>query len=95
MGAKKLLEWSFRSLENVINIEEHIALENPAAARKVTSTILATAEQLRDQPMLGRSGRRAGTRELVIARYPYFISYRLTASKITIVAVIHQSRKYP
>jgi toxin ParE1/3/4 len=95
MGARKQLEWSFRSLENVIKIEERIALENPAAARKVTSTILATAEQLRDLPMLGRSGRRAGTRELVITRYPYFISYRLTARKITIVAVIHQSRKYP
>jgi toxin ParE1/3/4 len=95
MGAKKQLEWSQRSLENVIDIEEYISLENPAAARKVTAAIVATAEQLRNQPKLGRTGRRAGTRELVVARYPYFISYRLTARKITVVAVIHQSRKYP
>lgn len=48
MGAKKLLEWSFRSLENVINIEEHIALENPVAARKIT--IVAVIHQSRKYP---------------------------------------------
>jgi len=45
--------------------------------------------------MLGHPGRRAGTREIVTPHYPYFISYRLTPKKVTVLAVMHQSRKYP
>ena len=45
--------------------------------------------------MIGHEGKRAGTRELVITKYPYTIIYRLTADKVRIVAVTHQSRKHP
>jgi plasmid stabilization system protein ParE len=48
-----------------------------------------------DFPMLGHVGRRLGTRELVLSKYPYTIVYRLTVKKIIIAAVIHQSRKNP
>jgi len=95
VSGKKQLEWSVRATANVLQIEDYIAAENPFAAKKVTGEILNVAQNLCDFPMLGHPGRRAGTREIVIPHYPYLISYRLTARKITIVAVIHQSRKYP
>ena len=69
--------------------------ENPAAAQKVTNEILRVAQNLRDFPMLGHTGRRAGTREIITPHYPYFISYRLTTKKVIVLAVIHQSHKYP
>jgi len=94
-SGKKQLEWTIRSSENVLQIEEYIAAENPVAAQKVTNEILRIAQNLRESPMLGHTGRRAGTREIVIPRYPYFISYRLTSKKVIVLAVIHQSRKYP
>jgi len=31
---------------------------------------------LADHPAMGRPGRIAGTRELVIVRYPYIVAYR-------------------
>ncbi len=94
MSARKLLEWSIRSLSNVEGIKEYIEANNPTAARKVLGEIRRAAHGLIDFPMIGHTGRRAGTRELVIDRFPYLIIYRLTVKKILIVAVIHQSRKH-
>ena|SRR3989338_2446016 len=94
-SGKKQLEWSTRSSENVLQIEEYIAAENPVAAQKVTNEIIKVAQDLREFPMMGHTGRRAGTREIVIPHYPYFISYRLTPKKVIILAVIHQSRQFP
>ena len=72
-SGKKQLEWSVRSSANVLQIEDHIAAENPAAAQKVTNEILRVAQNLRDFPMLGHTGRRAGTREIITPHYPYFL----------------------
>ena len=79
----------------MVNIVVHIAADDPATALKVESCIFAAAENLEDFPMLGHAGQRAGTRELVLPKYPYTIVYRLTANKVRIVAVTHQSRKHP
>jgi toxin ParE1/3/4 len=95
MPEKKPLEWSPRSRRNVESIRDHIAADNPVAAQSVLDEIRRTAEGLGGFPMLGHVGQRAGTRELVLPKYPYIIVYRLTAKKIGIVAVTHQSRKTP
>jgi toxin ParE1/3/4 len=44
-------------------------------------------------PEIGRTGRRTGTRELVVRRTPYLIVYRVRASMIEIVRVWHMSRE--
>jgi plasmid stabilization system protein ParE len=94
MPVKKLLEWSPRSRRNIESIRDRIEADNPAAAQSVLDEIRLTAEGLREFPMLGHSGLRSGTRELVLKRYPYTLIYRLTVKKIGIVAVMHQSRKH-
>jgi toxin ParE1/3/4 len=95
MGAKKQLDYSARFIANMEAIRDYIALDNPAAANQVLQTVLSSAEELIDFPLLGHAGQRAGTRELVLPKYPYTLVYRLTADKVRIVAVIHQSRKHP
>lgn len=92
---KRQLEWSLRSTRNVIEIENHITTDNPLAAQKLVREIQRVAQSLCDYPMLGHTGRRAGTREIVISRYPFFIAYRLKPKKVIVLAVIHQARKYP
>jgi toxin ParE1/3/4 len=94
MGEKRLLEWSVRSSANVADIRDYIASDNPQAAQKVLDEIRRAANSLRDFPMTGHMGRRAGTRELVITRYPYLIIYRLDVKKVRVIAVVHQSRKH-
>jgi toxin ParE1/3/4 len=94
-STKKRLEWSARSADHLLQIEEYIAAEKPLAAQKVVQKILLTVEQLPGFPMIGHTGRRPGTREIIVPRYPYFIVYRLTATRISILAVMHQARQYP
>jgi toxin ParE1/3/4 len=94
MIEKKLLEWSIRSSVNVAEIREYIASKNPTASESVLAEIRISANGLREFPMLGHTGRRSGTRELVLPKYPFTIIYRLTSTKVIIVAVIHQARKH-
>ena len=95
MPGKKQVEFSARALNAIISIEAFIALGNVAAARRVADAIMNAAGRLADDPEIGKLGRNAGTRELILKRYPYTIVYRLTVSKVRIVAVVHQSRQYP
>ncbi len=87
MPEKKPLEWSPRSQRNIEFIRDYIAANNTVAAQSVLDEIRRAAESLRNFPMLGHIGQRAGTRELVLSKYPYTLIYRLTQKKIGIVAV--------
>jgi plasmid stabilization system protein ParE len=93
MAAKKL-EWSARSVSNLAAIKGYISDDNPIAAELVIRSILSTADNLPEFPMLGPIGQRSGIRELVLAKYPYTIIYRLTVNKVFVVAVLHESRKH-
>jgi toxin ParE1/3/4 len=57
-------------------IIDHIAAENPAAARYVVATIREHAEHLGVFPRLGRPGRVKASRELVVPRCPTSLSTR-------------------
>ena len=67
----------------------------PRCCTKSRGYIMATSRRLQALPTLWRVGRNTGTRELVLERYPYTIVYRLTSTKIRVLAVLHQSRQYP
>jgi toxin ParE1/3/4 len=78
-------------------IIEHIGEENPRAAVDVASKIFDRIALLREQPELGRKGRRPGTRELVIDGSRYIVAYRLdaTQSQVQVLRVLHTSRLWP
>ena len=92
---KKQLEWPVRSERDLLTIDAHISLDNPVAAEHVVDYIISQAEQLTHFSLMGRIPKPGAPRELVIARYPYNLIYRVTRAKVRIVRVIHQSRLYP
>jgi toxin ParE1/3/4 len=63
--------------------------------RIVCATGSSRVAQLRDHPFMGRPGRVAGTRELIVADTPHVVAYRVAASRIDILAVIHAARRWP
>jgi plasmid stabilization system protein ParE len=95
VGAKKQLEWSLFAERGLEAVYDYIATDNPLAAENVVRHLLMEAAGLTAFPMVGHEGKRAGTRELVLSKYPYTLIYRLSANKVRIVAVLHQSRQYP
>jgi toxin ParE1/3/4 len=72
----------------------YIAEDCPAAARCVVE-ILRGVDLLRKNPAMGRAGRVAGARELVVAETPYIIPYRVRGDAVEILRVFHAVRKWP
>jgi addiction module RelE/StbE family toxin len=93
MSLKKRLEWSIRSLNNVADIQDYLIGKNPAASDRVLGEIRDTVRGLCDFPLIGHQGRRSGTRELVLTKYPYIVIYRVTVTKVIVAAVLHQRQK--
>ncbi|TNC97972.1 MAG: addiction module antitoxin [Gallionellaceae bacterium] len=91
---KKQLEWSIRSQQNVLSIQEYVANDNPIAAARVLEHIALAGKSLIEFPMTGKPWLREGTRKLVLTKFPYSIIYKLTATKVIVLAVAHQSRKH-
>ncbi|MFA7239445.1 MAG: type II toxin-antitoxin system RelE/ParE family toxin [Sulfuricellaceae bacterium] len=90
-----VLRWLAAALADLRSIKAYIAKENPNAAQRVIDRIRKETDILTKQPAIGRIGRIADTRELVISQYPYIVAYREQRGEIHILAVVHTSRQWP
>ncbi len=66
-----------------------------ASGLKVYDEIREQSSVLEAYPFIGRSGRVAGTRELVVTRTPYIIAYRVSSEGVDVLRVLHGARKWP
>lgn len=89
------IEWQAIAEEDLAEWLVYIAQDNSAAAYQVHEEIIAQTAGLAEYPRLGRAGRVRGTRELVILRTPYIAAYRITTKAITIIRILHGSRRWP
>ena len=87
--------WSPRAIRHLLALRAYIARDNPDAAADVALTILAAVERLAELPNLGRPGRLAGTRELIVPGTPYVIPYRVGPERLEIIAVFHGRQRWP
>jgi toxin ParE1/3/4 len=95
------VRWTDPAQTDFLEILGYIARDNPAAAARLGRRLLAAINPLTTQPRLGRPGRVAGTRELVISRLPYVAIYRIVeathtaTSQVEVLRVIHGARQWP
>ena len=75
-------------------IVDYIAARNPAASAKVAAALYDAAAHLGSHPRMGRKGRLGGTRELVVARSPFIIIYRIERDRVEVLRVIHGRRDW-
>ena len=90
-----IIVWSPRAIEHLEHLRSYIARDNPKAANRVAGTLLDAVERLAELPNLGRPGRVASTRELVVPGTPYVIHYRLRGDRLEVIAVFHSRQKWP
>ncbi|MEE3626597.1 type II toxin-antitoxin system RelE/ParE family toxin [Nitrospirillum sp. BR 11752] len=87
--------WRNAALADVGRIAQHIAEENPVAARQVARELVLAGDSLGTFPHRGRPGRVPGTRELATVR-PYIIVYRIEeAGRVAILRVWHAAQDWP
>jgi addiction module RelE/StbE family toxin len=89
------VKWTRKALDNLDKAVEYIAADKPTAASDVAQKILKATTRLADQSGMGRPGRVAGTRELIITGLPYILPYVEKEGTIFILRVMHTSMKWP
>lgn len=89
------VRWLRRALENLDDEAAYIAKDSPLMAAEFVRELLDSAAVLADHPNMGRAGRIAGTRELVIKRFSYILPYRVRDGAVEILRVFHTARRWP
>lgn len=87
------VRWLRAALKDLDERAAYIAVDNPAAARRLVATLLRAINHLAEHPALGRPGRIAGTRELVIP--PYIIPYRVRRNAVEVLRIFHGAQRWP
>jgi len=87
--------WTEPARQDLREIFEFIAEENPNAARALLTEIKERVGVLQNNPQIGRTGRMEGTRELVLTGTHYILPYRVKEQQIQILAVFHTARRWP
>jgi toxin ParE1/3/4 len=89
------IKWLRTALKNLADEAEYIALDSPAAAARIVKAISEAVDSLAKYPAIGRPGRVAGTRELVVSGTPYIVPYRVRTGSVEILRIFHGARKWP
>jgi toxin ParE1/3/4 len=89
------IKWTERSSLDIQEIWTYVARDNPRAAVRQISLIEKATTNLKRFPNIGRPGRCAGTRELVIGKTPYVVAYQIKNNTIEILRVLHSRRRWP
>jgi toxin ParE1/3/4 len=87
--------WSPRAIRHLVAIREYIERDSDGNAALIAGRILEAIEILRTQPQMGRPGRLAGTRELVVSDTPYIVPYRVRRERLELLVVFDGRRQWP
>jgi addiction module RelE/StbE family toxin len=88
--------WTARARRDRDQIHAFIA-QRDGAERANTVVVALTRAILRlaQYPGLGRPSSKPGVRELVVARLPYVVPYRVRDDQIQVLRILHQRRDRP
>ena len=90
-----MIRWLDDAINDLQSLRHYIAQDNVVAARKVVKKTLGTIGILSEQPGMGRPGRVANTRELIVSGTPYIVPYRVKNNTIEILRVFHCAMQWP
>ena len=87
--------WFEKAAIDLEEAYEFILFDNPPAAENEATKVLEAVELLSINPALGKAGRVAKTRELVVAGTPYIVIYHVKSSRLEILRIFHGARQWP
>jgi toxin ParE1/3/4 len=88
--------WTPEAQQDRADIWDYIAADNLSAAVKMDELFSDAAIRLTQHPMLGRRGKVAGTRELVLHE-SYCLVYEIDSENeiVWLLALVHTARQWP
>ncbi|MEZ2721652.1 type II toxin-antitoxin system RelE/ParE family toxin [Paenalcaligenes hominis] len=88
------LLWTPEAVRDREGIFDYIEEDNPLAALALDELMAEKTAVLQDFPRMGRSGRIAGTFELVV-HSSYMIVYEIVERQVRILNVVHTAQQWP
>jgi toxin ParE1/3/4 len=91
------LRWTRQAFADRDHMIDYIAKDNGVAAFEIDDKIVAAAEGLLLFPLMGRMGRVANTRELVVNQSNLIVAYQYVEGddEIVILRVLHGAQNWP
>jgi toxin ParE1/3/4 len=86
--------WTPEAQQDRAEVWDHIAADNLGAAARLDELFSVAAAKLTDFPMLGRTGKIPGTREL-IPHESYRLVYEIEGDIVWVLALVHTARQWP
>ncbi len=90
-----MIRYTASALADIDQAISYLEERNVRAAEELRARLEAAIERLGRMPMIGRTGRVAGTREWSVVNAPYILAYRVIGADIEILAVRHERRRWP
>jgi toxin ParE1/3/4 len=87
--------WTSAAVIDLEQISDYIFEKKPRLAATTIRRILESASELKLFPRRGRTGRKEGTRELVLTQLPYLVVYEVGEQSVTVLRILHGARKWP
>jgi toxin ParE1/3/4 len=87
------IRWTPTALADLECLHAYISEDHPNAAADTVDRVLLGIDALQRHPDMGRKGRVAGTRELVVS--PFVVAYRSKKGSIEVLGIIHGARRWP
>ena len=89
------LRWTAAAADDLEHIADYLFEKTPENAEKLIRRIFDAPSLLKTFPNRGRSGKKQGTRELVISSLPYVVVYQMTGDVLYVVRILHGAQDWP
>ena len=90
------IRWTEPADRDLAQIADYLEKHgSDAIARRIAFSIYERVAALAQFPEQGRTGRKSGTRELVLSGLPYLAVYRLEGNAIEILRILHGAQIWP
>jgi addiction module RelE/StbE family toxin len=89
------LRWTESATSDLDHIANYLLEQTPLHAARLTRAIYHAPELLLRSPLIGRLGKKQGTRELVMTPLFWVLVYVVSAESIDIVRILHGAQRWP
>lgn len=87
--------WRASARSDLAAIIRYVANVNPLAARRLRQVLMESVLPVSEHPYLYRQSQTIPAMREIVAHPNYIVYYRVTASSIEVVNVIHTRREFP
>lgn len=90
------LRYTRTALADIEHVRRYLVeVAGPTIASRVLQRIDRAIQRLTSFPESAPPGRIVGTRELLVAKTPFIVAYRIRGTDVEILAVVHHARCWP